>query len=213
MKDLPSLISITSDNSRLPHHEQVRVLIEKGARFVQLRSKLLGHNELVDQVKLSSQYVLQSDIILIVNDFTKVAQSISVSGVHLGANDCNVELARKQLGDNAIIGSTVHNLEDAIKVKQLGVCNYVGLGPYRKSKTKLDLEPILSQGMIQDILEVLSDTPVFLIGGIELDDCNLVSRYGLAGLAVCSALSREGEYGNYVNDFIKQLSLEKCAVV
>ena len=90
MKDLPSLISITSDNSRLPHHEQVRVLIEKGGRFVQLRSKLLGHNELVDQVKLSSQYVLQSDTILIVNDFTKVAQSISVSGVHLGANDCNV---------------------------------------------------------------------------------------------------------------------------
>lgn len=212
MNELASLFCLTTDNSKYSHYEQVRTLLEKGARFVQLRTKLLSHNELLDQINLVFPYVQEYGANLIINDYIEIAQHHSISGVHLGSNDCCVVQARKQLGANAIIGSTVHNLEDAIKVKKLGICNYVGLGPFRKSKTKSDLDPILSEEMIFEILEVLSGIPVYLIGGIELSDCELVARYGLAGIAVCSALSEANDCASNVNEFINQLSLEKRAV-
>ena len=75
----------------------------------------------------------------------------AISGVHLGSSDCSALDARKLLGEDAIIGSTVHNLYDAIQVSEEGVSNYVGMGPYRKSKTKHDLDPILSEKIILEI--------------------------------------------------------------
>ncbi len=205
MNILPSLICITTDDSIFSHSEQVFAYIKCGARFVQIRSKHLKNEELQLQVSLSLEHARESGVILIINDFLDIAHEYAVSGVHLGSRDCSVEQARESLGSEAIIGSTVHNLEDAIKVKDLGLCDYVGLGPIRSSKTKFDLAPVLSKETTVEILNLLSPIPVYLIGGIELSDCDLVSQYEIAGIAVCSALSQGNACGNKTGHFIEQL--------
>lgn len=213
MDILPSLLCITTDNSIFSHQEQVLAFIGKGARFVQIRSKAMDKDELGRQVEQSLKHVKESGALLIVNDFLDLARDFAVSGVHLGANDCSVERARELLGADAIIGSTVHNLDDAIKVKELGLCDYVGLGPIRGSRTKLDLAPVLSKETIDEILNLLSPLPVYLIGGIELSDCDLISRYDIAGIAVCSALSQGSGCGNQVGHFIEHLESSNLNMV
>ena len=38
MKAFPSLLCLTSDKPNITHDEQVRILLEEGAKFIQIRS-------------------------------------------------------------------------------------------------------------------------------------------------------------------------------
>ncbi len=205
MRDFHSLLCLTSDNLNISHAEQIRILIEEGARFIQIRSKKKSKNDLIKQINEVAEFVIKNEVMLIVNDFVDIANMSSLNGVHLGSDDCSVKEARDILGDQAIVGSTVHNFEEAKIVKELDLCDYVGLGPFRISKTKFDLEPFLSTDEIRKITEFLAPIPVFLIGGVSLRECRLLHELNLAGLAICSALSSNEKYGCYVKNFINQI--------
>ena len=56
-----------------------------------------------------------------------------------------------------------------------------------------------------EIVNCLSPIPVFLIGGICLDDCKLISKFDLYGLAVCGGLSSHISYGCYVKNFLDEI--------
>ena len=51
MNQFGPLICITTDASALAHHEQVDILISRGARFIQIRTKLLDQRETLLQVE------------------------------------------------------------------------------------------------------------------------------------------------------------------
>jgi thiamine-phosphate pyrophosphorylase len=213
MRFLHPLLCLTTDLKKVTHDEQVRILIEEGSKFIQVRSKNLPSNVLLDQILNVSQYALENDVVLIINDFLEITSKTNASGIHLGKEDRSIQDARKLLGAKAVIGSTVHNWNEAKAVKKLGLSTYVGLGPYRNSKTKFDLNPLLTPNDIRGIVNFLCPIPVFLIGGIDLNDCNLIEDYKLAGLAVCSSLSSDLDYGVYVKKFINQIAEVSCTTV
>lgn len=198
----PSLLALTRDDSCVSHVNQVESMLENGVRFIQLRSKLLTDSSLLEQARFSADLALQEDAVLIVNDCLEIAARSGACGVHLGMEDSSPSRAREFLGDSAIIGQTVHSLGEAHLVKEEGNCDYVGLGPYRRSQTKRELNPVLEQAEIMDILSVLTPLPVYLIGGLELDDFDLIGKLGVAGLAVCSALSRGDQFGANLKAFV-----------
>ena len=47
-----------------------------------------------------------------------------------------VLILRVELGEGKLIGETVHSYQEASAVKSRGVCDYVGLGPFRKRQQK-----------------------------------------------------------------------------
>ena len=102
--------------------------------------------------------------------------------------------------------SKISKFDEAKIVKQILLSNYVGLGPYRSSKTKFDLNSFLTPEEIKRIVDFLNPIPVFLIGGIDLDQCSLISDFNLSGLAVCSSLSSAELYGAHVKRFINQIA-------
>ena len=90
--------------------------------------------------------------------------------MHLGVFDDCAKMARVELGEEKLIGETVHSYQEASAVKSRGVCDYVGLGPFRKSSTKRELIPSLSRDDYIRIIQFLEPIPCYLIGGIELGD-------------------------------------------
>ena len=98
MLDFPNLLCITRDSSELSHVEQVNILIQKGARFIQIRSKSLSHSELEEQVKEATKATAQKDVILTINDHIDIARITGIDGVHLGKKDDSSLFARKTLG-------------------------------------------------------------------------------------------------------------------
>ena len=207
-QSLPSLLALTRDDPFVSHAAQVESMITAGIGFIQLRSKALEGSSLVDEARRAVDYARRTDSVCIINDCPHAAAQAGAHGVHLGMKDFSPAGARALLGESAIIGRTVHSLPEAKQVMKEAVCDYVGVGPYRLSKTKSMLSPVLGHEEILEIRKILAPLPVFLIGGLGLDDFGLIDDLGIKGLAVCSALSGKA-FGDNLKAFVSHSKL--CA--
>ena len=86
MRDFNSLLCLTSDNLNISHAEQIRILIEEGARFIQIRSKKKSKNDLVKQINEVAEFVIKNEVVLIVNDFVDIANSTQHARFNLTRN-------------------------------------------------------------------------------------------------------------------------------
>lgn len=185
---LPKLYCLTSDKVSVSHSYQVLKFCEAGVRLIQLRSKSLSKIEMLAEVRESVRICRIFQSKLIVNDSIEVAMQSDADGVHLGQSDREISDARKFLGASKVIGFTIHS-QNEITEDVLCSANYIGMGPFRKSKTKTDLTPTLSIDDYCTMIQRLAPIPVFLIGGMDIKDFSLSLRLANHGIAVCSALS------------------------
>ncbi len=186
-----SLLCLTRDDPACTHSHQVEQFCAGGAKFIQLRSKTLPMNKILKDAGDAVGIARKNHSILIINDFISLARDLDADGVHLGSGDEGIQKARSVLSPGKIIGKTVHSIseaEEALHEKP----DYVGLGPFRKSITKKRLYPTLSIDAFKDIISLLSPMPVYLIGGLGLNDFPLLELVGARGLAMCQSLF-EGE--------------------
>ena len=183
---------ISQGNSPEQHLRHIEQVCEAGGRWIQLRLKEVDMATYLTTALQCREICNRHDAIMIVNDNVSVAKAVLADGVHLGLEDMNPVEARKILGDQYIIGGTANTLLDCknhIKDK----VDYIGLGPYRHTRTKKKLSPILGIGGYQKILSEVkkqnSKTPIIAIGGIELEDIQLLKTTGIAGVAVSGMLT------------------------
>jgi len=135
---------------------------------------------------------------MIVNDHLQLAAQIGADGVHLGQTDGSVEQARDLLDPGTLVGRTVHSMKEAKSVK-LEKPDYVGIGPYRASRTKQCLKPVLHDEEFRKIATYLMPIPVYLIGGLSYLDFPLIKKLGVFGLALCSSLFSNNSITNNTN--------------
>lgn len=123
---------------------------------------------------------------VVVNDRPDLVAPIGADGAHIGQSDMDYFLARKLLGDDAILGVTCHNSRDlAFEAAEAGA-DYVAFGAFFESMTKssawrAELE-ILTWW--QETVEV----PCVAIGGLQLDNVAPVIAAGADFIAVCSGV-------------------------
>lgn len=200
---LPPLLALTSDDCGVSHARQTDILLDAGVKFIQLRSKSFSTENFLMEARMAAKSAKQKGGALVINDDPRIAAESGADGVHLGMTDSSPGQARRLLAEGAMIGRTVHSLAEAHLVANED-CDYVGLGPYRRSQTKRELNPVLGQAQIQEILAALHPLPVYLIGGLELADFDLIGELGLTGLAICSALSKRNAFGVNLEAFVER---------
>jgi thiamine-phosphate pyrophosphorylase len=175
LKIKESLLCLTRDTPDCSHFSQVEKLVHAGASFIQLRSKSIPESLLLEESKSAVILAKQNACKLIINDHYKMARDVDADGVHLGVSDAPVEFVRDYLPQGKIIGKTVHSIEEAkIAVKEQP--DYIGLGPVRNLITKKELTPCLSDEEFKEITALLYPIPVFLIGGLNRNDFDLIDR-------------------------------------
>lgn len=169
--------------------------LDNGCDWVQMRLKTSVQNDLLtlaEAVKILCQEYLAT---FIINDNVTLAKEIDADGVHLGLTDMSITEARSILGDAKIIGGTANTFSNIQNHAKNG-CDYIGLGPFRFTKTKDKLSPILGlegyQTIINQMKQAELNIPVFAIGGILLDDVESIIKTGIHGIAV-SGLITESE--------------------
>ncbi|WP_084165845.1 thiamine phosphate synthase [Dyadobacter crusticola] len=182
---------ISQENEAISHMESIRLALEAGCRWIQLRVKNRPEEEVLrlawEATKLCDQYGAR----LIINDFPRVAQAVEAYGLHLGLTDMSVPEARELVGDRLIIGGTANSWEDIVLRVKEGA-DYIGLGPFRFTTTKQNLSPVLGfEGysvLMQKMAEAEFNTPIVGIGGIMPADVPALLKAGLHGVAMSSAL-------------------------
>ncbi len=123
--------------------------------------------------------------VFIVNDHADIARASDAHGVHLGQDDLPVEIARKVIGPEGIIGISTHSLEQARAAAAAGA-DYIGFGPVFRTTTK-DAAPVQGLEMLRAVRSEVA-VPIIAIGGIGTQNAAEVISTGVDGIAVISAV-------------------------
>lgn len=161
--------------------------IRGGARIIQLREKGTPEDEIIELgselLKLTKKY----NVPLIINDSPELAKEIGADGVHLGGDDKSIEEARDILGRNSIIGATCYNeIEIGLSAVRNGA-DYVAFGTPYYTPTKPERQPTSLETLIQAV-KLITEIPIFAIGGITIENANTILDTGVDGIAVITSI-------------------------
>ena len=170
---------------------QVEQALKGGARVVQFRDKTNPDTlktELALQLKaLCDRY----QALLLINDDLDLAQRIEADGVHIGKNDAHLAKARKQLGEQAIIGvSCYDDLQRAVAMQNLGA-SYVAFGRLFPSKTKPEAPPARLSTL--EHAKTALTIPIVAIGGITAHNAAQPISAGADAVAVIQGVFAQAD--------------------
>ncbi|MFN2453517.1 MAG: thiamine phosphate synthase [Pyrinomonadaceae bacterium] len=188
---LPKLYPITDRRlSGLSHAEQLGQLCVGGATFVQLREKHLAPKDFYTEAEAALRVARERGVRVIINDRVDIALALGADGVHLGQDDLPPEVARRILGERAIIGFSTHNLEQAREALRLPV-DYIAIGPVFATASKENPDPIVGLKLLRDVRALTGTMPLVAIGGITRENAPAVLKAGADAVAVISLLLAE----------------------
>lgn len=182
---------ITHTNERYDYIDGVRMALEGGCRWIQLRMKDASEEEVLKTAESTRKLCRQYDAVFILDDYVELVERTGADGVHLGKNDMPIDKARRLIGKDKIIGGTANTFEDVKRIYSAGA-DYIGCGPFRFTTTKKKLSPILGLDGYSRIIEQMNayriNLPVIAIGGILLPDVSDIMQTGVSGVAVSGAI-------------------------
>ncbi|KAI3337457.1 TMP-TENI-domain-containing protein [Xylariaceae sp. AK1471] len=177
--------------------EVVEAALRGGVTCVQYRDKTSDTGILVQTARKLHAITQKYNVPLLINDRVDVALAVGCEGVHIGQDDLDIELARKLLGNDKIIGITVSNPEETTAACE-GGADYLGIGTIFATPTKENTKSIIGLDGLQQILiqlaQAQSSIKTVCIGGINASNTSRVvwqsAGHGksLNGVAVVSAI-------------------------
>ena len=182
---------ITHANERYDYLDGVRMALEGGCRWIQLRMKDTSEEDVLKTAKSTRKLCRKYGAVFILDDYVELVERTGADGVHLGKNDMPIDKARRLIGKDKIIGGTANTFEDVKRIYSAGA-DYIGCGPFRFTTTKKKLSPILGLDGYRRIIEQMTaygiNIPVIAIGGILLQDVSDIMQTGVSGVAVSGAI-------------------------
>jgi len=164
----------------------VEQALRGGARVIQYRDKSSNQQQRLETCHAIRQLTDEFDAVFIVNDDIELALTTEADGVHLGQDDTCLTDARKQLGENAIIGVSCYNRFDLAEQATKEGANYIAFGRFFPSLTKPDAvtaKPDLLARAKQEL-----NIPVVAIGGITVENGGALIKAGADMLAVVDSI-------------------------
>ena len=198
---------ISHSNAKHSHLEGIKLALEGGCRWIQLRMKDADEKTFVETAKKVRQLCSEYHATFIVDDRVEHVKAVGADGVHLGKNDMSIDEARKMLGSRFIIGGTANTLEDVERIYKSGA-DYIGCGPFRFTTTKKNLSPMLGLEGYKNIVKGMRQRkialPLVAIGGILPNDVCDIMKTGVTGVAVSGAILNADDPASQT-DLLKKL--------
>lgn len=182
---------ISHFTQQISYAEGIRMALEGGCRWIQLRMKDAPAEEIIACAEEVLPLCRRHGAKFLLDDHAELVRQLGADGVHLGKNDMPVDEARTILGPDIIIGGTANTIEDIIRLHKQGA-DYIGCGPFRFTTTKKNLSPILGldgyKSIVLKMKELEIDLPIVAIGGITVEDIPAVMGTGVSGIALSGAI-------------------------
>jgi thiamine-phosphate pyrophosphorylase len=115
--------------------EFVAACIRGGVDVVQLREKELDDRRLLERAELVRAVCGDTGVPFLLNDRPDLALACGADGVHVGQDDVPPAVARRILGDEAVVGLSTHSPEELAAAAGEPV-DYVSCGPVEPTPTK-----------------------------------------------------------------------------
>ncbi len=169
--------------------EILHAALEGGVSMVQLREKKASTRFVYKRALTVKALCKKHRVPFVVNDRVDVALAVDADGVHVGQDDMPINVARKLLGSNKILGLSVSCEREVLQAAHEEV-DYLGASPIFATNTKREnlAEPLGLVGLAA--MSKLSNKPIVAIGGITTANAKAVMQHGAQGVAVVSEISQ-----------------------
>ena len=184
---------LVTDSTNLPEDVflfKIEQALKGGVSFLQIREKDRSTLEYIQLARKAHEISKRYKVPLVVDDRIDVAMAVGAEGVHLGQSDMPVDIARKILGDEMIIGATAKTVEQAKTAKEMGA-DYLGVGAIYPTTTKVKTV-LTSVDTLRDICNAV-DIPANAIGGLNKDNMDVLKGVPIAGICVVSAIMKAND--------------------
>lgn len=121
---------ISHYTERYSYLDSIRLALEGGCKWIQLRMKDATDDEVRPIALQAQQMCREAGATFVIDDRVQLVREIKADGVHLGKNDMPIREARRILGPDFIIGGTANTFED-VKMHYCQSADYIGCGPFR----------------------------------------------------------------------------------
>ena len=166
-------------------YEQVESALKGGATCVQLREKELDDETFLKEAMELADLCRRYDVPFFINDNVDIAIQCRADGIHVGQEDMQAAQVRQKVGEDMIIGVSVHSVEEALEAVKNGA-DCLGVGAVFSTSTKTDVD-VLPKETLHDICAAV-DIPVVAIGGISKTNIKELAGTGVDGVALVSAI-------------------------
>lgn len=185
----PSLYFITDSTPYAEDEflQRVEAALAGGVTLLQLREKERTTREYIELAAKVHEIARRLEVPLIIDDRVDVALAVDAEGVHVGATDMPVSVARRLLGPDKILGATAKTVPWALDVYQQGA-NYLGVGAIYPTTTKV-ITVLTPVETLNDICQAVP-IPVNAIGGLNAGNIDVLQGVPLAGICVVSAIMK-----------------------
>lgn len=205
--DISSYLVIGPENTMgRPVEEIIGAAVVAGFTCVQIRSKIASARELIELAEHAANVIgaqgKADRVALLMDDRLDVVlaarmQGIKIDGIHVGQSDIPVEVCRKLLGEDAVVGLSARtvNLLEYARTMDTSQIDYFGAAPLHETDTKKDCDRNSAGEVITHSLEELrelakiSRIPVVVGGGVKLADLPELAETGVDGFFVVSAVA------------------------
>lgn len=189
-----------SPSESLP--EFLEAILEAGVDLVQLREKDAEAGDLLRWGATFREAARRHGALFVVNDRPDVALALGADGVHLGQNDIPVDVARRLVGPDVLIGLSTH--DEAQLATASPEADYVSAGPVYETPTKAG-RPATGLGLVR-VAAGIERRPWFAIGGIDRDSLPAVMEAGARRVVVVRAVTAAPDAGFAVRELRSALS-------
>ena len=190
MKKIDTSLYFITDSTGFSEEEflsRVEKALKGGVTILQLREKNKTTREYLELAQKVHKITKKYNVPLIVDDRVDIALAVDAEGVHVGASDMPVAVARRLMGDDKIVGATAKTVPWAKDVYEQGA-DYVGVGAIYPTTTKV-ITVITSTETLNDICNAVP-IPVNAIGGLNKDNIDVLHNIPIAGICAVSAIMK-----------------------
>ena len=166
-------------------YQQVECALKGGATCVQLREKELDDEAFLNEAMEISALCRKYGVPFFINDNVEIAIKCHADGIHVGQEDMEASKVRERVGNDMMIGVSVHSVEEALEAVKNGA-DCLGVGAMFSTSTKTDVN-VMPKETLRDICAAVN-IPVVAIGGIGKSNISQLAGTGVNGVALVSAI-------------------------
>jgi thiamine-phosphate pyrophosphorylase len=183
----------------------VEKAVSAGVRIIQYRNKKAVTRRMYAEALFIKDLCAGTPARLIINDRVDIALAVDADGVHIGQDDMPYGEARRLLGNEKIIGVTVHDAGEAREAEGRGA-DYLGVSPIFATGTKADAGAPCGTGVLAEIRRACG-IPVVAIGGIDLTNAVAVIDAGADMICAISSVVTKRDVAGEILKFQRKFGV------
>lgn len=184
-------------------NDVAREAIAGGASVIQLRDKVGSRGEVYRAALELNDLCAGSGVLFVMNDYADVAAAVGAAALHIGQDDLPLEVARKLLSIDTVVGVSCHSMEGVRRAQEEGA-DYIAVGAVFPTLQK-ENQVIVGLDFVREARQQLPGTPLVAIGGITLANAVQVVSAGADAIAVIGAVVLQPDVALAARELVSEI--------